>query len=67
VFPGRSDDGRTSDPALTFHEATRRFQADLVARTLRRLDWNVTAAARALDLTRSHLYTLIKAFGLERE
>ena len=51
---------------LSFHEATRSFQADLVARALRRHGWNVTAAARHLDVTRSHLYTLIKSFGLER-
>ena len=28
--------------------------------------WNIAAAAARLDLTRSHLYNLIRAFGLER-
>jgi Nif-specific regulatory protein len=51
---------------LTFQEETRRFQAALVGRALEAAEWNVTAAARALDLTRAHLYNLIKAFGLSR-
>jgi transcriptional regulator of acetoin/glycerol metabolism len=28
--------------------------------------WNVSAAARELDLTRAHLYNLINAFNLKR-
>ena len=51
---------------LTFQEETRRFQAALVQRALEAADWNVAAAARTLDLTRAHLYNLIKAFGLSR-
>jgi Nif-specific regulatory protein len=51
---------------LTFQEETRRFQAALVQRALETADWNVAAAARTLDLTRAHLYNLIKAFGLSR-
>jgi hypothetical protein len=47
---GAGEDGRPSDAAPSFHEATRRFQAELIARTLRRFDWNVTAAARHLDI-----------------
>ena len=51
----------------TFQEETRRFQAGLVQRALEATDWNVAAAARALDVTRAHLYNLIKAFGLSRK
>jgi Nif-specific regulatory protein len=51
---------------LTFQEETRRFQAALLGRALDAADWNVTAAARALDLTRAHVYNLIRAFGLKR-
>jgi Nif-specific regulatory protein len=51
---------------MTFQEETRRFQANLVQRALEAADWNVAAASRALDLTRAHLYNLIKAFGLSR-
>jgi Nif-specific regulatory protein len=58
--------GGSGQPHLTFQEETRRFQAHLVARALDANDWNVAAAARALDLTRAHIYNLIKAFGLVR-
>ena len=51
---------------MTFQEETRRFQAGLVQRALEATDWNVAAASRSLDLTRAHLYNLIKAFGLSR-
>ncbi len=64
-----SEPGKSNTPAksqLTFQEQTRRFQARLVLRTLNQADWNVTAAARALDLTRTHVYNLIHAFGLNR-
>jgi transcriptional regulator of acetoin/glycerol metabolism len=29
-------------------------------------EWNVTAVAQRLDLARSHLYALIRTFGLKR-
>jgi transcriptional regulator of acetoin/glycerol metabolism len=29
-------------------------------------DWNVAQTARDLDLTRAHVYNLIKSFELER-
>lgn len=62
VFP---DDSRTSsDEALTFQEATRRFQADLLRTTLAETDFSVNEVSRRLDLARSHVYNLIKAFGL---
>ncbi|MDP9149290.1 MAG: sigma 54-interacting transcriptional regulator [Myxococcota bacterium] len=51
---------------LSFHEATRKFQAGVVLRALKAEDWNVAATARALDVTRAHLYNLIKAYGLSR-
>jgi len=52
--------------SLTFQEETRRFQAELVRRALDASEWNVSATARQLDLTRAHLYNLIKAFGISR-
>jgi Nif-specific regulatory protein len=51
---------------MTFQEATRRFQADLLRRTFDDTGWNILEASRRLELTRSHVYTLIKAFGIER-
>ena len=50
----------------TFQRATRRFQSELLARTLAETGWNVSESARRLDLTRSHVYNLIKAFRLNR-
>jgi Nif-specific regulatory protein len=50
----------------TFQEATRRFQSSLLERTLDETGWNVTEAARRLDLARSHVYNLIHAFGFQR-
>ncbi|HYO97490.1 MAG TPA: sigma-54-dependent Fis family transcriptional regulator [Polyangiaceae bacterium] len=50
----------------TFQEATREFQSDFLRRELSAQGWNVAETARSLDLARSHLYSLIRAFGLER-
>lgn len=55
------------DSPTSFHEATRLFQRDLLRRELDTAGWNVSEVARRLDLTRSHVYNLIKAFGLTRE
>ncbi len=51
----------------TFHEGTRRYQREFLKTTLESTGWNVTEAARRLDLTRGHIYNLIKTLGLERE
>jgi Nif-specific regulatory protein len=52
--------------SLSFHEQTRRFQARLLQTTLETCDWNITEVARRLDVTRAHVYNLIKAFGIVR-
>jgi Nif-specific regulatory protein len=66
VFDRASSPGGPSRAPLTFQEETRRFQAALVQRALEAADWNVAQTARNLDLTRAHLYNLIKAFRLSR-
>ncbi len=50
----------------SFQAATRQFQARLLHDTLEETGWNVIETARRLDLGRSHVYHLIRAFGLER-
>jgi transcriptional regulator with GAF, ATPase, and Fis domain len=50
----------------TFQDETRRFQEQLLRRVLQAADWNVSASARRLDITRAHTYNLIKSFGLKR-
>jgi Nif-specific regulatory protein len=52
---------------VTFQEATRRFQEGLLRRTLEDTGWNISEAASRLELSRSHIYNLIAAFGLERQ
>jgi Nif-specific regulatory protein len=66
IFPA-STPAAEADDGLTFQEATRRFQARVLRETIDATGWNVVETARRLDLTRSHVYNLIRAFGLERE
>lgn len=58
---GARDDGGNQD-ALTWQEATRRFQRDLLVKALREEGGNVTRVAERLGLVRSHVYTMMKAF-----
>lgn len=51
----------------TLQAATRAFQAHFVRGVLDEVGWNITEAAERLDVVRSHVYNLIKAFGLERK
>ena len=68
LFPGMATEADSATPAgLTFQEATRRFQHQLLASALDDTGWNVSEAARRLDLARSYLYDLIKAHGLQRK
>jgi Nif-specific regulatory protein len=66
LFPEQGAAGAPGDEAATLQEATRRFQAELLGKTLAETDWNVTEAARRLDVARSYVYKLIRAFGLAR-
>jgi len=64
VFP--HDGSSPEEESMSYQEATRRFQRDLIRRTLEETGWNVAETARSLDLARSHVYNLVKAFGLAR-
>ncbi|MBA3548443.1 MAG: sigma-54-dependent Fis family transcriptional regulator [Nannocystis sp.] len=50
----------------SYQEATRQFQTQLVRRLLEETEWNISEAARRLDLTRPYLHKLISSFGLVR-
>jgi transcriptional regulator with GAF, ATPase, and Fis domain len=68
MFPeeiARDEDG-SSGGDLSFQERTRRFQAGVLLEVLEAEKWNVVRAAERLDLGRSHVYALIRAFGLKR-
>jgi Nif-specific regulatory protein len=66
--PASPASGEAEDEAnLGFQEETRRFQRELLERTLEETGWNVAASARRLDLARSHVYNLIRAFDLTRQ
>ncbi len=67
VFPDRSPPSGSADERVSYQEETRRFQGRLVEQTLGACEWNVSEAARRLDLSRSHLNELIRAYGLVRK
>ena len=67
LFPQACAEPAHPQQALTFQEATRRFQARLLREALEETGWNIVETARRLDLARSHVYNLIRAFGLGRE
>jgi Nif-specific regulatory protein len=54
------------DAALSWQDATRRFQRTLLRETLEATGWNVSETARRLGLARSHVNDLLRAHGLSR-
>jgi DNA-binding NtrC family response regulator len=67
VFPDRPCAGAGELDPVGYQEATRRFQGRLLEETLIGCGWNVSEAARRLELSRSHLNELIRAHGLVRK
>jgi Nif-specific regulatory protein len=63
IFPKAPHDDAD---APTLAEATRAFQRRHLLQALEHHDWNVSETARALDVTRSHLYNLINDLELKR-
>ena len=49
-----------------FHDAVRDYQKELLLRALTRHNWNVSEAARSLELARSTMNSLIRQHGLRR-
>lgn len=62
LFPDAAADKH--EKLLSYHEATRQCQAGILREALERNNGNVAETARELDLTRAHVYNLIKGFGL---
>jgi Nif-specific regulatory protein len=65
LFGEVGGDDKSTEP-LSWQEATRRFQRELLARTLKESGGNVSEVARRLDLVRSHVYTMMNAYGLAK-
>lgn len=65
LFP--EDPGPQPPPKPTLQQAMRVYQARFVQDVLDEVGWNITEAAERLDITRSHVYNLIKAYGLKRK
>jgi Nif-specific regulatory protein len=65
VFPEQDEDEVSAlRKRPTFQEATRQFQVDLLCDALEETGWNVNETARRLDLARSHVYNLIRAYKI---
>jgi Nif-specific regulatory protein len=64
VFADARGESTTNAP-LTYQEATRKFQKQLLEKTLEDTGWNVTEAARRLGLSRAHVHNLITTFELK--
>ncbi len=67
LFPEMYTQQPEGSRPLTFQEATQRFQKNLLLEALELTAWNITETASRLELSRSHVYNLIAAFGLERK
>lgn len=66
---GESTAGPASGEAsagVSYHDAMRRFQTRLLSEALAECDWNVSEAARKLELSRSRLNELLRSLGIER-
>lgn len=67
LFPAQAAKPSERREGLTFQQATRQFQEQLLRETLRETEWNVSRAAEKLDVARSHVYSLLRSFGLQKE
>ncbi len=67
LFPDTSGPA-TDDEAgsVTFQDATRRFHRQFLETALAQSDWNIAETARRVDLSRAHIYDLMRGLGIER-
>ncbi|MBI4590011.1 MAG: sigma-54-dependent Fis family transcriptional regulator [Candidatus Rokubacteria bacterium] len=57
---------RSEEPGLSLKEARGRFERQFILRTLERVDWNQSRAARLLGLHRNTLTAKLAGWGLRR-
>ncbi len=65
IFP-EGTDAVDDGGQVSWHEATRSFQRDLLSRVFEECGGNVSEAARRLDLSRPYVHELLNAHGLGR-
>jgi DNA-binding NtrC family response regulator len=65
LFPDHAP-AALEESGLSLQQATRRFQRDLLRRTISEADGNIAETARRLGIARTHVYNLIKSLGLQR-
>lgn len=67
LFPVASREGEVSpEGPRSLHRAMREFQCKHVASVLEMTNWNMTETARMLDISRAHLYTIVRTHDLRR-
>jgi Nif-specific regulatory protein len=66
IFPEEAPSAEKPNSPLTFQEATRRFQKKYLQEVLEAAQWNISETARRLDLTRTHIRTLINTLEITR-
>ncbi|MCG3135474.1 MAG: Anaerobic nitric oxide reductase transcription regulator NorR [Planctomycetes bacterium] len=64
LFPQAAADPAAPARSQTWRESTDAFQRDLLQRRLQSFGGDVERAAASLDVARSHMYDLIRRFGL---
>ena len=64
---GRDELGGILENSGSFQEFKDKAEAAFIRHQLKLHDWNVSRTAEALQMERSHLYTKIKKYALERE
>jgi DNA-binding NtrC family response regulator len=67
LFPDAVAHTASPDGPATFQEATRRFHKRFLEDALDACDGNISETARRVDLSRAHLYDLMRGLGIERQ
>jgi Nif-specific regulatory protein len=66
VFPNGPPLIKAVSTSCSFYDQTRCFQRSIVLQALQNANWNVTQAARSLELTRAHVHHLMQSLDVKR-
>jgi len=58
--------GLTIDNTESFHEYKEEAEKLFLLKKLEKYDWNISSTADAIGIQRSHIYTKMKKYGIER-